>query len=209
MPRLRCCGNDAPSGSSRRDECAVSVHTAGDGRSGCHLVFYRGRLPGSRRQGGTGNPRHLSPASETPTDGKQAAGHHAAADAFLDCHEISQLCNSLPARNDPVAGDRRAARNARHQGGFGKATLMHSSLCPSEVAANGHSPVCQFLWSVERSHPADYGFCEPGFTGSGSAAKSESGKPRTNLNVRSHRVRVKKCSPRSTKCLSIEPADSP
>src|ERR1700685_1915369 len=56
---------------------------------------------------------------------------------------------------------------------------------------------------------AVYGLGEPGLMGSGLAGKSESGKPRTNLNVRSHLVRVKKCSPRSTKCVSREPADSP
>lgn len=29
--RLRSCGKDAPSGCGRRDECAVSIHAAGDG----------------------------------------------------------------------------------------------------------------------------------------------------------------------------------
>jgi plasmid stabilization system protein ParE len=42
MLRLKCCGNDAPSGSTRGDEFDLSVHAAGDRRSGRYLVVYRG-----------------------------------------------------------------------------------------------------------------------------------------------------------------------
>jgi Arc/MetJ-type ribon-helix-helix transcriptional regulator len=59
---------------SRRDECAVSVHAAGDGRPRCDLVVYRRRQPGRCRPGGNGNCRYLSPAGETSPDGSQAVG---------------------------------------------------------------------------------------------------------------------------------------
>src|ERR1039458_81527 len=84
------------------------------------------KTPGSRRPGGNGDPRHLSPAGETSSDRNQAAGRNAAAGAFLDPREIPQLCDRLPPRNGPVAGDRRAAGKARPERGSGKAVLVNS-----------------------------------------------------------------------------------
>ncbi len=73
----------------------------------------------------------------------------------------------------------------------------------------GLALVGQAAWPAADLPVSPYGFGFPRFNGTSFVGKSPSGNPRITLNVRLQRVRVKKCSPKSTACDTSEPMLDP